>query len=114
MLVLCRLPLPSTLFPFHPHKREQCDTLDKGEGCRGRQWAHKSGRAGSSTRRTLSTAMGDSSEEYWLTTLLLSDLQPAQAIQCIKHSAWEASPASAAAARIAEGEGIPASLHFSR
>ena len=37
--------------------------------------AHKSGRAGSSTLRTLSTAMGESRDEYWLTTLLLSDLR---------------------------------------
>ncbi len=40
----------------------------------GMRGTHKSGRAGSSTLRTLSTAMGDSSDEYWLTTLLLSDL----------------------------------------
>ena len=37
--------------------------------------AHKSGRAGSRTLRTLSTAIGDSSDEYCDTTLLLSDLQ---------------------------------------
>ena len=39
---------------------------------------HKSGRSGSSTFSTLSTAMGDSRLEYWDTTLLLRDLQGRQ------------------------------------
>ena len=44
-----------------------------------RAWVtHKSGRSGSSTFSTLSTAMGDSRLEYWDTTLLLRDLQGRQ------------------------------------
>ena len=39
---------------------------------------HKSGRSGSSTFSTLSTAMGDSRLEYCDTTLLLRDLQRSQ------------------------------------
>ena len=42
---------------------------------RGDKVTHVFGRAGSSTASTLSTAIGESSEEYCDTTLLLSDLR---------------------------------------
>ena len=52
-----------------------CVNMQQFSGCGEGMSAHKSGRWGSSTRRTASTAMGDSSELYCDTTLLLSDLR---------------------------------------
>lgn len=58
------------------------------------------GCAGSRTFSTLSTAMGDSSEEYWDTTLLLRDLRGGAPAAIESHADSNQKPVSELVAKV--------------